>query len=207
MNQTNFEVKMKILKAAKILFASKGYDQTSVRDICNDAGVNIMMISYHFQGKENVLSSIFQSSMQLLDFTGEKEATENPILRLTRIVRNVSSLRINDPDMMSILQQEITLPKPRNEIIQFLITPLWSELEELLLLGKRLKLFKYDSLETTIIFIISSVFMSRQLEFFNRNIQDPVDDIEEITTRMSSLILGALKCPEQELKSILLEEV
>ena len=39
--------KEKILKAAIKLFAEKGFDGTSIREICKEAEVNICMISYY----------------------------------------------------------------------------------------------------------------------------------------------------------------
>lgn len=41
-----------ILNAAKELFAAKGFNGTSVRDIVKAAGVNISLVSYHFGGKD-----------------------------------------------------------------------------------------------------------------------------------------------------------
>ena len=39
-----------IIKAAVILFAEKGFEGTSVRDIVAKAGVNQAAINYHFKG-------------------------------------------------------------------------------------------------------------------------------------------------------------
>lgn len=193
MNEANIEVKMRILKAAKKLFANQGFDQTSVRDICSEAGVNVMMISYHFQGKENVLSAVFQSFMPFRNLTKNENDTKDPISRMISIVREIAALRINDPEMLTILQHEITLSYPRNEIVQFLIAKLWLELKELLLIGEKMGIFKYDSLDLTLIFITSSLLMSRPWEFFNGLIQDPMLDEDLMTEKMSALILGALK--------------
>jgi AcrR family transcriptional regulator len=44
-----------ILKAARILFAEKGYEAATVREIADTAGVNLSLISYHFHGKEGLL--------------------------------------------------------------------------------------------------------------------------------------------------------
>jgi len=40
------DTKDKIIKAAKILFASKGYEGTSVRDIAKAAEVNVASVNY-----------------------------------------------------------------------------------------------------------------------------------------------------------------
>ena len=54
-----------LLKAAKQLFACKGYAATSVKDISDVAGTNVSAISYHFGGKEELLARIF------VDFANE----------------------------------------------------------------------------------------------------------------------------------------
>lgn len=53
-----------ILEASEKLFATKGYDGTSVRDIAHEAGVNIAMISYYFGSKEKLLEALFQMRTQ-----------------------------------------------------------------------------------------------------------------------------------------------
>ena len=50
--------KQRILEAAISLFARKGYAAVGIREIAGDAGVNISMISYYFNGKVGILESI-----------------------------------------------------------------------------------------------------------------------------------------------------
>src|ERR1700761_5024267 len=49
-----------ILVTAEELFANKGFDGTSVRDIAQQAGVNLAMISYYFGSKEKLLESLLE---------------------------------------------------------------------------------------------------------------------------------------------------
>lgn len=55
------EMKMRILLAAKKLFAKQGFDGTSVRQICEEAGANVALVSYYFGGKENVFRALFEN--------------------------------------------------------------------------------------------------------------------------------------------------
>ena len=52
-----------ILEKAEVLFAIKGYDGTTVRDIAEEAGVNLAMISYYFGSKEKLLEALFKNRM------------------------------------------------------------------------------------------------------------------------------------------------
>lgn len=53
------EKQLQIIAAAEKLFASNGYAGTSVRDIAEEAGVNIAMISYYFGSKEKLIQALF----------------------------------------------------------------------------------------------------------------------------------------------------
>lgn len=46
--------KQSLMDAAIRLFAEKGYDATTVKDISDRAGVNVSLVSYHFEGKEGL---------------------------------------------------------------------------------------------------------------------------------------------------------
>lgn len=57
--KTDFnEKQIQILRVAETLFAEKGFDGTSIRDIAKEAKINIAMISYYFGSKEQLLESI-----------------------------------------------------------------------------------------------------------------------------------------------------
>ena len=53
------EKQIQIMEAAEQLFAEKGFDGTSVRDIADKAAVNLAMISYYFGSKEKLLEALF----------------------------------------------------------------------------------------------------------------------------------------------------
>lgn len=55
--------KSHILQTAEKLFAEKGYDAATVREIADDAGVNLAMISYYFGSKEKMMESLFHERM------------------------------------------------------------------------------------------------------------------------------------------------
>ena len=49
-----------ILDAAENLFSRSGYEGSSVRDIAQEAGVNVAMISYYFGSKEKLMEAVFE---------------------------------------------------------------------------------------------------------------------------------------------------
>jgi AcrR family transcriptional regulator len=54
------EKQIHILDIAEELIAKKGYEGTSVRDICSRANINVAMISYYFGSKEKMMSYLYQ---------------------------------------------------------------------------------------------------------------------------------------------------
>lgn len=50
----------KLLDAGIRIFASAGYEQASVREIARAAGVNVAMVSYHFQGKAGLYKAVIR---------------------------------------------------------------------------------------------------------------------------------------------------
>ena len=56
--------KTRILEAATILFAQKGFDVTSIREICKKANVNLCMISYYWGGKQELYQGIIDDLLE-----------------------------------------------------------------------------------------------------------------------------------------------
>lgn len=51
----------KLINSAIALFAEKGFDCTSTREICKNAGVNLSLIPYYFGSKEGLYIDIIES--------------------------------------------------------------------------------------------------------------------------------------------------
>jgi len=49
----------KLILSAERLFAERGFDGVSVRDIANDAKVNSALVGYYFRGKEGLLAEVY----------------------------------------------------------------------------------------------------------------------------------------------------
>ena len=55
---------LQIISVAERLFAAKGFSATSVRDISQEADINVSMISYYFGSKEKLIESLFEVRSQ-----------------------------------------------------------------------------------------------------------------------------------------------
>ena len=78
---------IQILQVAEELFAAKGFDGTSIREIAKKANINIAMVSYYFGSKEKLLEAliIFRTSdlkMQLENLYIEELAPMEKVEKL-----------------------------------------------------------------------------------------------------------------------------
>ncbi|MBP7212437.1 CerR family C-terminal domain-containing protein [bacterium] len=68
--------KRKIMNAATMLFAGKGFESTTTREICTAADVNLSLISYYFKTKEGLYACIIDSVLNYGLKYMEKEILE-----------------------------------------------------------------------------------------------------------------------------------
>jgi AcrR family transcriptional regulator len=66
---------IKIIESSEKLFAKHGFDATSIRQIADEAEINIAMISYYFGNKEKLLEAIF--TYRVIDSSQRLEAMLN----------------------------------------------------------------------------------------------------------------------------------
>lgn len=58
MSEEKHETKERLLDAAESLFACKGFEEVSIRELAAAADVNVAAVNYHFQGKENLFHQV-----------------------------------------------------------------------------------------------------------------------------------------------------
>jgi AcrR family transcriptional regulator len=59
--------KERILAAAEALFAQRGFDGASLRQLTSDAGVNLAAVNYHFGSKEKLVEQVFRRRLDALN--------------------------------------------------------------------------------------------------------------------------------------------
>jgi AcrR family transcriptional regulator len=65
-NEALGETGIKILTAAETLFAEKGYDGVSLRQITNEAGVNLAAVNYHYNDKQSLYLEVLTYRLRQL---------------------------------------------------------------------------------------------------------------------------------------------
>ncbi len=83
------EKQLQIIDTAERLFARKGFDGTTVRDIAEGASVNVAMISYYFGSKEKLLEAIFEVRIGRVQMRVEeliKEGSMAPMQKVNTLI-------------------------------------------------------------------------------------------------------------------------
>lgn len=79
---------IQILHVAEKLFAEKGFDGTSIRDISREAKINIAMVSYYFGSKEKMLESLvfFRTSDMKMQLDNLVREPIEPLEKIDKLI-------------------------------------------------------------------------------------------------------------------------
>lgn len=83
------EKQLQLIETAEGLFSKKGFDGTSVRDIAEEAGINVAMISYYFGSKEKLMEAIFEVKIGRVQMRVEellKDNSMSPIQKVNTLI-------------------------------------------------------------------------------------------------------------------------
>jgi AcrR family transcriptional regulator len=94
-----------IATAAARLFAERGYDATSVREIVEAAGVTKPTLYYYFHSKEGLANALLTDPLTRLthDLGEILETEQDPVLALERMFESHFAFCVEDPERMRFL--------------------------------------------------------------------------------------------------------
>jgi AcrR family transcriptional regulator len=100
---------LQIIGVAEKLFAEKGFSGTSVRDISQEADINVSMISYYFGSKEKLIEALFE--VRSKDFLARLEslllnADLSPIQKVNLMIDGVVERLIEKQCFHNIVVRE-----------------------------------------------------------------------------------------------------
>ncbi len=73
------------MDTAEKLFGENGFSGTSVRDIAQEAGVNVAMISYYFGSKEKLMEMLFEQKSNKLNLMVENLIQDESVSYLQKV--------------------------------------------------------------------------------------------------------------------------
>lgn len=102
----------KIKAAARRVFQLKGYAAAGIRDIANEAGINLALVNYYFRSKEKLFDLIMMESMS--EFVGvvgsivnDEQTTITEKVKL--LTARYTELLLANPDLPTFILNEIRL--------------------------------------------------------------------------------------------------
>jgi AcrR family transcriptional regulator len=152
------ETRRRLLEAAGMVFAEKGFWEASNADICKRARVNTAAVSYHFGGKENLYVEAwkyaFKRSVEAHPTHGGIPANAPASERLHGYLLALIH-RILDPDNyeVEIMHKEMANPTGLlTEAIRLVLEPMREETKTLVceLLGDKVSALQVDLCEMSI---------------------------------------------------------
>ena len=197
---------IQMLQVAEKLFAEKGFDGTSIREISKQANINVAMVSYYFGSKEKLLEAIMLYRTNDLKVQLEHlfEQKLTPIEKMEKYISLYIQKINSNKEIYKILNFEISSNKRTMDLQSFIavkkgnLATLTKIIEE----GQNQNIFKKDIrialLSTTIIgtyihFNNNKIYYKEILaldtdEKFNNYIQ--TDLIDHITQTINALLIN-----------------
>ncbi len=72
MVETDAATRDRLLATGTRLFAERGFQNVTVRDICTEAAANVAAINYHFEGKAGLYMEVLRTAVAIMRGTTEE---------------------------------------------------------------------------------------------------------------------------------------
>ena len=133
------DTRARILEAAGSIFAEKGYDSATIRDICQRAQANVAAVNYHFGDKQRLYDEAVRQaylSRARLALMPEWSAEVPPETKLIDFVRTLLNRMLLDNGsswQAQLMLREISQPKSASQhLVADYIRPHFEMLEQIL---------------------------------------------------------------------------
>lgn len=107
------KTKQKVIDAASILFFQKGFHGTSVRDIAEEASVNVSLISYYFKSKQGLFEfaviDYYETYLRVLEDSLQNDINTSALARLKNLIVVSLHFKQQNIQLTCTLQRELTL--------------------------------------------------------------------------------------------------
>jgi AcrR family transcriptional regulator len=151
-----------IMNAAIALFAEKGFEGSSIRDIAASADVNIAMINYYFGSKEKLFEALVHAKAANTRIVLDEIAKDHTLSSLEKIDRVIDSYverLFNGRQFHLVIHQEIMLGhrEPLQQIIVNLLFPNSEIIRGIIEAGMKKGEFKKVDPELTVASLVGTI--------------------------------------------------
>jgi AcrR family transcriptional regulator len=198
----------KLLEVALQLFAEKGLDGVTTRDIAREAGLNISLISYYFGGKEGLYKACitdFAEYVQghlakLASAVEDQEITRDSYIRFMKaLISTMVTIKQKSPQISEIMIREVVegLPHAR-EVYETVFSQMAERVTKLMTAAQKKGIVRPDlNVYTLFLSLVHSVdfyFLSRkcQTPFTKKCYRFPEQTQEFIDQTVKVFVEGVL---------------
>lgn len=105
--------KQKVINAASLLFFQKGFHGTSVRDIAEEASVNVSLISYYFKSKQGLLeyaiTQYYETYLEGLEKVIQQTASLSSLEKLKKMIFYIIQYKQDNLQLTCTIHRELSL--------------------------------------------------------------------------------------------------
>ena len=196
-----------ILEAAKKHFCEKGYEGSSVREICCEVGANVSAIKYHFGGKEGLYRECFlrygeDRLSMATKILAKADSFEDLRLRIRLFAEDFIKEGMQNIHVTKMICREIEIQNPLiDDIFQSTFLKVYQTLVELFVDAQQKGIIKkdIDALIATSIFF-NSLTMSLRMDhvgekYFNHTLKN--EEYKDLfINNLLSVLLNGIKNQE-----------
>ena len=199
---------IRILQVAEKLFADKGFDGTSIRNISKEAKINIAMVSYYFGSKEKMLESLifFRISDLKMQLENLYQEAIEPMEKINKLIE-LYIARINkNKCIYQILHFELSNKKRSVDIKSFTDVKRQNliSLQKIITEGQEKGVFKKDINVPLLPPTILGTFFHFQM---NRPYYEEIFDLKTDEAFDYYIKTDLTKHIQQTIKALLLNEI
>ena len=192
-----------LIDAAKHVFAKHGYDGATVKEVVDQAGVNVSLVSYYFDGKEGLYQACFEefgkSRLAVADrmLNQAPQSLEEFKTRLCLYVEEFFQTHLAHPEISTIVHRECTGENPLlKEIFKQTFMKAFGKLVEFFNAAQKEKIIRkeVDTVISAGLFFGSLIHCVRTLniqkEFFGKSLENKDYREQIISQAVGGLISG-----------------
>ena len=139
-----------LINKSTTLFAQKGFEGTTIKDISDATGVNVSLVSYHFGGKEGLFYACIEQFGKSRLAVVEKillspRSKEEFEIRLQMFIDELIDVHLDQPDLTALLHREFDDQNPKSmEIFKNTFLKSYQLLFEFFISAQKNKIIRTD---------------------------------------------------------------
>jgi|KBSMisStaDraftv2_1062788.scaffolds.fasta_scaffold00109_31 AcrR family transcriptional regulator len=163
MHTEKTDKKDQIIHAALELFGKQGYEGTSIRDICQEANVNLAMVNYYFGSKEGLFAAMIERKASAIKDRLQElvnNETMTPQEKIDSVIERYVDRLFSHRGFSLTMMRELSKDQrqPLHEAISSIFMVNMEMIRAIILEGQKKKVFREVDVDLTISTIMGTLW-------------------------------------------------